>query len=251
MQRLASSLPLLRLVSSSQVTDTSHRSRLVHAAALAWLVAFLQSPAGAVAQDSAQLPVLTAQPDRVELALARQKLVFARSSGGEFALTTFVRAGGGWRMLFDAGAPLMEGPSFGLQPARYRVVADRTDAKVVEFSGHHLQPGYDWTLRVEATAQTPLFRFTISCALPEPLPLRSPEPVVSLWMRRANPSFHLDQGPDSIYGDAGISHGDGFPAAYLWDDGREAAIFFNMTPMRWMSPESVWRFHDVRIMTRN
>jgi hypothetical protein len=187
----------------------------------------------------------------VELALARQKLVFARSSGGEFVLTTFVRAGAGWRMLFDAGAPLMEGPSFGLQSARYRVMADTPDAKVIEFSGHHLQPGYDWTLRVEATAQTPLFRFTISCALPEPLPLRSPEPVVSLWMRHANPSFHLDQGPESIYGDAGIPHGYGFPSAYLWDDGREAAIFFNMTPMRWMSPESVWRFHDVRIMTRN
>jgi hypothetical protein len=60
----------------------------------------------------------------------------------------------------------------------------------------------------------------------------------------------VDQGPDSIYGAAGIPHGYGFPAAYLWDDRFEAAVFFDMTAMRWMRRDGVARFHDVRIMTR-
>ena len=106
-------------------------------------------------------------------------------------------------------------------------------------------------MRVEMTADSPLFRFTITCHLTGSLTLDAPQPVAALWMRPSKDAFHLDQGPDSIYGSAGIPHNYGFPAAYLWDDRREAAVFFNMTPMRWMQPDGVARFHDVRIMTRS
>lgn len=194
---------------------------------------------------------LVAQTDRVELANAGQKLVFARAGDGAFVLSTFVLDGRDWRTAFDAGRPLLEGPSFGLQPTSYAVLTNSPDRKAVEFTGYHRQPAYNWTLLIQAGTNSPLFRFVITCQLPTPLPLDSPQPVVALWMKRAKPTFHLDQGPDSIYGSAGIPHGYGFPAAYLWDEGREAAVFFNMTPMRWMRRDGVCRFHDVRIMTRS
>ena len=217
-----------------------------------WLPLLLALLAGKAAVLGAVPPLeLITQPGRVELATAQQKLVFARRADGVFVLTTFVRDGRDWRALFDAGRPLLEGPSFGLQPTGYAVLTNSPEQKIIEFAGRHRQPDYDWTYRVEATTNSPLFRFVIICHLPVPLPLAPSQPVVALWMKRASPAFHLDQGPDSIYGSAGIPHGYGFPAAYLWDDGREAAIFFNMTPMLWMRPDGVCRFHDVRIMTRS
>ena len=191
-----------------------------------------------------------AEAGRVELATERQKLVFART-GGVFVLSTFVRDGQDWRPMFNAGRPLLEGPLFNLQPTRYAVLTDTPGRKTVEFSGNHRQPDYGWALRVEMTAGSSLFRFVITCRLPASLTLKSPQPVVALWMQQSNAAFHLDQGPDSIYGSGGIPHGFGFPAAYLWDDGREAAVFFNLTPMRWMQRDGVARFHDVRIMTRS
>jgi len=193
---------------------------------------------------------LVARPDRIALADGQQKLVFEKTEAGAFVLTTFVLDGERWQPLFDAGRPLLDGPLFGLQPARYVVVADTSERKAVEFSGRHRQPDYDWTMQVEVATNSPLFRFTVTCRLPEPLALNVPQPVTALWMKRPAPDFHLDQGPDSIYGRTGIPHNYGFPAAYLWDRGREAAVFFNMTPMRWMRADGVCRFNDVRIMTR-
>ena len=210
----------------------------------------LLAPLAALHAGETPTLALTAETARVELATERQKLVFSRT-GGVFVLTTYVWNGQQWRALFDAGRSLLEGPLFNLQPIHYTVQTDSPERKAVEFTGSHRQPDYGWTLRVEATTDSPLFRFTITCHLPEPLTLDAPQPVVALWMRQAKPAFHLDQGPDSIYGNAGIPHGYGFPAAYLWDDGREAAVLFNMTPMRWMQADGVARFHDVRIMTRS
>ena len=198
---------------------------------------------------NAPKPVLIAEPGRVELSTDAQKIAFRRT-GGVFVLTTFVREGQTWRALFDAGRPVLEGSLFNLQPSRYTVLSDAPDRKTVEFRGNHQRPDYEWTMRVEATSDSPLFRFVITCYLTEALTLESPQPVVALWTQSAKDAFHLDQGPDSIYGNAGVPHGFGFPAAYLWDDRREAAVFFNMTPMRWMQPNGVARFHDVRIMTR-
>lgn len=210
----------------------------------------LLAPLAVLHAADAPKPGLVAEPGRVELVTERQKLVFTQMDH-VFVLNTFVRDGQEWRPVFDAGRPLFEGPLFNLQPGRYTVVTDAPDRKAVEFSGRHHQPEYDWTMRVEAAADTPLFRFVITCHLTEPLTLGAPQPVVALWMQPSKNAFHLDQGPDSIYGSIGVPHNYGFPAAYLWDDRRESTVFFNMTPMRWMQPDGVARFHDVRIMTRS
>lgn len=213
------------------------------------LTALLLAPLAASHAGETSQVTLTAEPSRAELATERQKLVFTRTDDG-FVLSTFVRHGQQWRAMFDGGRPLLAGPLFDLRPSGYVVLTDAPDRKTVEFSGNHRQPDYDWSMRVETTADCPLFRFLIKCHLTAPLTLDSPQPVVALWMQQADIAFHLDQGPDSIYGSAGIPHGYGFPAAYLWDDQREAAVFFNLTPMRWMQPDGVARFHDVRMMTR-
>ncbi len=213
------------------------------------LTALLLAPLAVPHAAEASQVTLVAEPARAELATERQKLVFTRTDDG-FVLSTFVRHGQQWRAMFDGGRPLLAGPLFDLTPSSYVVLTDAPDQKAVEFRGKHCQPDYDWAMRVETTADSPLFRFVVTCHLTAPLTLESPQPVVALWMQPSNTAFHLDQGPDSIYGSAGIPHGYGFPAAYLWDDQREAAVFFNMTPMRWMQPDGVARFHDVRIMTR-
>ncbi len=198
----------------------------------------------------APLLTLVAQPARVELTTHRQKLVFSQSDG-RFVLSTFVQDGAQWRELFNARRPLVEGSQFDLQPSRYSIDVDTARRKAVTFFGSHREPDFEWKMRVDAEADSPLVHFLIMCHLSHPLTLDEAQPVVALWLRGGRVAFHLDQGPDSIYGSAGIPHGYGFPAAYLWDDRREAAVFFNMTPMHWMQPDGVARFHDVRVMTRS
>ena len=214
------------------------------------LAALQLAPLTALLGAETQKLALVAEPARVEVATEQQKVVFTRTDG-VFVLSTFVRDGQEWRPMFDAGRPLLEGSLFNVQPSRYAVLINASDRKIVEFSGNHRQPDYEWTMRVETMAASQLIRFIITCHLTAPLMLDSPQPVVALWMQQPSIAFHLDQGPGSIYGSAGIPHGYGFPAAYLWDDRREAAVFFNMTPMRWMQPDGVARFHDVRIMAHS
>jgi hypothetical protein len=78
---------------------------------------------------------LVAEPDRVELSSAGQKLLFARTAAGDFAMTTLAWDGREWQTLFDAGRPLLDGPLFGGQPNRYAVVNASSDRKAVEFTG--------------------------------------------------------------------------------------------------------------------
>jgi hypothetical protein len=223
----------------------AERRGAARARAAAWAVSALLSPLAAVAGA----PVLEARQGRVAVTTDTQRAVFTDRGAG-YALVTYVRDGRAWRPLFDAGRPLLEGPLFGDLPTGYRVVSRGPGRVAVEFHCRHAEPRYDWTMRAYADTRTPLIRFTVTCRLREPMKLTSPQPTVALWSRTAKPAYHLDQGPDSIYGSEGIPFCYGFPAAYLWDDGREAAVFVNMTPMRWMHPNGVARFHDVRIMTR-
>jgi hypothetical protein len=215
------------------------------------LAAFALRSSANGAPHATQLPTLRATQAQVKIGTEGQKLVFTRAAGGAFRLATYVRDGERWRALFDAGRPLLEGPLFDLEPVRFDILSDTRSRKAVRFGGRHKNPDYDWTLCVEASAASPLLRLDVRCRLPEPLTLHAPQPVVALWMRRRAVPFHLDQGPDSIYGSTGIPNLYGIPAAYLWNGGLEAALFFNMTPMRWMQAGGVARFNDVRIMSRS
>lgn len=200
---------------------------------------------------SAAAVEVAATPDAVELTAGDQKLAFTRA-GDVFHLTISVRVDEEWKPLFDAGRPVLSGPSFDLQPSTCEVVDPGPERAVIACRGVHTNPDYPWTLRVEASDNVPWIAFKVTCHLAAPLTLNGLEPTVALWTRRPAVAVHLDQGPDSIYrdGGGGTPHNSGFPAAGFWDDGLEAMIFFDMGPMRWMSPEGIWRFHDVRIQAR-
>jgi len=205
---------------------------------------------GVTAQGPSLL--LATSPDRVELAVGAQKVTFSRDgdAGTEaFVLTTQVRTGENWEPLFDAGLPLLSGTSFNLAPTEYVVQSNTDTHKAVVLRGKHPSLGYRYEIRAEASDESPLLKLTITCRLPSGLTLSGPEPVAALWMRNRAPELTVDQGPDSIYGSLAIPHNFGFPAAYLWDGGKEAAVFFDLRPMTWFSPGGVHRFHDIRIMT--
>ncbi len=193
---------------------------------------------------------LTAKPDRIEIASADQKIVFAPRAAREkgLAISTFVRDGQQWQPLFDAALPIVQGSLFDLVPTSHRVIADTAARKAVVFRGTRSDASakYNWEMLVEATADSPLIHFVITLDLDNALTLPGPQPNIALGMNKAA-ELVIDQGPTTIYGKLGIPSGYGFPAAYLWNDGNEAVIFFNMTPMTWFSPAGVFRFLDVRV----
>jgi hypothetical protein len=193
---------------------------------------------------------LAVAPDRVAILNGAQQVAFVKNSTGSFAISTFIRSGNSWLPMFDSKTPILEGPQFNLLPTAYAVVENTARRAAVLFSGTHQDPQYAWTLLVEATANSPLIRFRITCRLPAMLTLAGLAPNAMLWMTEPKEQVELSQGPGNIYfGQPEKQWGNSFPAAYLWADGKEAAVFFNMTPMDWMSPRNLYRFYNCRVQT--
>lgn len=191
---------------------------------------------------------LEAAEDRVVLANAVQRVVLAKGDDGTFALTTEIRDDEAWRPWFDAGLPVIQGEDFDLKPTRYRIPVHQADRAEVELSGRSVLHGFSWTLRVAAAAGTTLLRFEFRAHLERQLILRGLEPQAALWMNRPGVAMALNQGPGSIYhGCADAEWGNSFPAAYLWHEGAEAAVFFDAGALRWMSPRNLFRFRDCRV----
>lgn len=218
---------------------------------LAGLILFLIAGAvGAVAGKAApavgELGLL-AGADRVSIRSRSQQLSFTRAPDGLFRLTTAVRDGGKWMPLFDGEAPLVQGTGFDLLPSEYRVVEQSPRRVAVEFSGVQPQERYPWTLLVEGLEGSDFLHLRVTCRLTGELTLAGLSPQFALWMKQPALALTVNQGPGNIYrGSDEEEWGNSFPAAYLWDAGREAAIFFDMTPMTWMSPRNLFRFRDCR-----
>lgn len=186
----------------------------------------------------------------VEIAAATHKLVFMRDAGGRYAPASFVRSGAAWTPFFDGGGPLLSGPSFDLYPTTARLVEDTATRKAVQLAGEHASPPYAWEALVEAQPTGAFITVTVTCHLPAGLQLSgAPEPTAALWLAQPAVALTLDQGPMSIYRSyrGGCPNGFGFPAAYLWDAGREAVVFVDFTPMTWMSLKGVARFFDCKV----
>ncbi len=196
-------------------------------------------------------PGLSSSPGETEVTCGAQKVTFTKEPSGEFRVDTFVRDSGTWKPMFDGRRPLVIGPDFDLKPTTCQCVADTPQRKAVLLTGRQATRGYNWDVLVEATAGSPFIRFLITCHLATDLTISVPQPAVALWTRRPSAAVTVDQGPESIYGRLGVLYGMGFPAAYLWEEGREAVVFFNPTPSVWMSPQGVWRFFDARVQSRS
>jgi len=191
---------------------------------------------------------LVANDSLVEISNDIQKLSFIKSDDGRFHLFTYVLHGATWEPLFDARRPLIEGANFNLEPTTYVVLEDSSARKLVQFRGISTSPPNVWDIGVEARADSPLFWFQIACHFQSAVTLLNPQPTVALWMNQSSPEVVLNQGPPSPTGDVyQVPFNFGFPAAYLWNQSKEAAVFFDMSPMVWMSPQGVFRFLDVQI----
>lgn len=193
---------------------------------------------------------LKSTPEMVELTVDSQRVTFQRNAAGQFDVATSVQVDGRWEELFDARRPIVAGPLFDGRPTAYEVLADSPTHKAIRLAGQHGQDGPQFTLTVEASAGRPFVKFTCAATLPNDLTLDAPQPTVALWMSR-QPALVLDQGPQSIYGPIGIPWCMGFPAAYVYDGGREAMVFVNPTPSTWFSPGGVCRFLDARVATKD
>jgi hypothetical protein len=186
----------------------------------------------------------------VEIGNEVQKISFDKGSDSKFRITTAVWDGSSWRPFFDGSHPLIEGSQFNLEPTTYSVLSNTTSKKSVRFSGARTSPTYAFDIEVEVDTASDLVKFQITSHLPSALTLTSPQPTVGLWMKRPYPQWAMQQEPISATrGAYPISFNFGFPATYLWDQEREAAIYLNMTPATWMSAHGLNRFLDVQIRT--
>ncbi len=182
----------------------------------------------------------------VELSNFNQKVSFTKNAGGKFIFTSYVRNGSTWQSMFDLQMPIIQGTDFDLLPTAYQVVENSAARIAVNFTGIHPTRGYAWNMLVEAKAGSDLVHFSVSTTLTQALPLSGLEPQAAFMMSPAA-SVKIGQGPGNIYyGYAETQWGNSFPAAYLWSGGKEAAVFFDMSPMTWMSSGNLNRFWDVR-----
>jgi hypothetical protein len=216
-------------------------------ALLPLLAALAAQPAELTHLESARLG-LSSGPDRVEVRSRDQQVRFVRGPEGRFRLSTFVRLGRTWKPLFDGETPLVQGPGFDLEPSSFRVL-EASPARVrVELAGEQPQAGYPWTLLVEGSADSPFLHFRVNCRLQRDLTLAGLSPQLAFWMRQPELAVTVSQGPGNIYrGPDDQEWGNGFPAAYLWDQGREAALFMDLSSMTWMSHRNLYRFRDCRV----
>jgi hypothetical protein len=186
----------------------------------------------------------------VELANFAQKLTFTKNLSGKFRVSTSVFDGTTWRPLFDAQRPLIEGASFNLEPNSFTVLTNTGAKKTVRFQGSRTSPNYSFDIIVEMEAGSDLARFEIISHLTSGLTLSGQQPTVGLWMNRPSAQYVMHQGPPSATrGAFPPNFNVGFPAAYLYDQQQEAAIYFDLTPATWMRANGVYRFFDVQTKT--
>lgn len=173
-----------------------------------------------------------------------------RTPTGPLTLHTSVRRGGKWVPAFDAELPIVAGQGFDLLPETYRVARDSPAGKRLRLSGIHPALGYPFDIDVSPRADSPVIHFSVTAHLDSPLSC-STQFDIGLWRSGPAPTIILDQGPDSIYRDSGggAPFGYGFPAAYAWHDGVEAAVFFDLTSAAWMSASGVQRFENFRVQS--
>lgn len=186
----------------------------------------------------------------VELANDVQKVSFNKGSDGKFHISTAVWDGSNWRSFFDAQHPLIEGSAFNLEPTSYTVLTNSAAKKSVKFQGSRIFPTYSFDITVDMDSGSDLAKFAIISHLSSGLTLSGQQPTVGLWMNRASAQYVMQQGPPSATRVAfPPDFNVGFPAAYLWDQQQEAAIFFDMTPATWMAANGVDRFLDLQTKT--
>lgn len=195
-------------------------------------------------------PILRRLANGAELVSGTQCLRATRSATNNgYRLDVLVRSGRRWIPVLDGNYPLLSGAGLDLVPTECAITNTG-----LRLTGKHSQAGYPFEINVSARADTAFLHFSLSARLTEPLPLRTPLLHFGFRSKSASSTVSLSQGPDSIYRDAGggAPYGIGFPAAYAWSAGVEVEVVFfcDITTAHWMSPESIARFLDTRVMSQ-
>lgn len=201
-----------------------------------------------VSHGDAQVKLSMAQ-DSVEISNATQRIVFSKgheSSGAiqknqYYRMATYVKQTISWVPFFDAMLPIVRGSHFNQEPTDYVVEKNDQECKRVKFIS-----GDNWSITVEVSNKSPLISFFLSCNT-DSFKLDGTEPDIAFWMKK-NPELFVDQWPDSYYQCGNMPYNFTFPAAYLWKDGIEAAVFFEMSDSRTIV-NAVGRFEGSHVRT--
>ncbi len=175
----------------------------------------------------------------VELRTGTQKVAFDRGAAGDYVMKTYILKNGAWTPFYDAGLPLVQGRSFGGYPTSWKIIADSAERKAILLSGVQAgaSGGFEFEIEVEVTSSSPLIHITVTSYPDTDLTLSGAEPRVMLWRSGTGSSeLTLNQEvPNYQTLDDSAYWKSGFPATYLYTDGMESAVYFNMTPMDWYS----------------
>ncbi|MHB8961853.1 MAG: hypothetical protein ACYC5K_01725 [Saccharofermentanales bacterium] len=180
---------------------------------------------------------ITATDSHVELRSGNQKISFDKNSSGEFVLTTYVYKNSKWVEFFNAGLPIVQGNSFGMNPTNYEVIGNSATRKAILMSGENIARSYTFEYLVEVDTSSPLIHFQLTYYLNNRLVMSGTEPRIMLWRDSADSGrLTLNQEVPSYQSlDDTVKWKRGCPSTYFYTDGMESAIYFNMTPMTWYS----------------
>lgn len=190
--------------------------------------------------------------DFVALSADAQKVEFRDNGSGSLVMKTYIRKGKEWIPFYDSGSPLIQGQSFNDHPTSYTISENSAKRKAVILTGKNNTKGYDFEYLVEVTSDSPLIHFRLTNHLTRNLTLGSYEPKFMLWRDSIDPDrISINQEvptyqtvDDTVYWKSGL------PATYLYTNGMESAIFYDMTPMTWYSFKGgVRRFQVSQVRT--
>ena len=188
----------------------------------------------------------------IHLEAADGRVVFQSRADG-FGYHLEVRDAGSWRRVSAEHNQLVSGPSFGLNPQRVERDDDALMLSGVKESpnGHH----YDWHGRVEPVPGTGWVHWLVvveSAGFPIGA-AGAVEPQIALDLGSLPPYERGDhvwfktlvQNPTQWNNEG---RGNDFPALYYYDPYLKAQfqMFFDMTPMSWMGPDTIKRFQGYR-----
>ena len=174
-----------------------------------------------------------------------QKVEFTKNASGLYEMKTYVKKNGNWTVFFDSDEPLIQGESFDSYPTQASVLTDTAAKKVLKLTGTAAK-GYRFTYLLTVESDSPNVHFEITNELTEDIQLSGREPIIMLWKNGINLKDKLSinqEVPNYQTLDDTVYWNSCFPATYLYTDGMESGIYFDMTPMTWYSmKDGVQRF---------
>ncbi len=207
-------------------------------------------------------PTYSAAPDGdgVVITAEHQRLRFAPGHDGRLHYRTEVRHGDGWAAVAELPNSLVQGASFDLAPARYRIayytlVRPLPAGTEVLFYGTSPFP---WQASVSANPASAWINFLITVEPHVPIALKAIpflEPWCVTWLGtidRLRWTQHDTWRQTTIAAPTRSSTGapgNDLPATYFYDVAHQAEVCFyaDLSLMSWMGDESLARFRDMEI----